>query len=136
MADEVVPIHPVAPRMTNAGKTPHIGPHIGAYREAHAKTVGHESDHWWAKVRPSSSMSHVMFRSYSCSTDGPGNPSLGSPIPDCSSWRIFYWRYCVVPRGRVKRILQLRRPLGIQAPEQSMFVGVVFHNSVLTASTM
>lgn len=43
-------IHPVAPRLKNGLKIPHIGPHIHAYRKAHEETVGHESDKWWAKV--------------------------------------------------------------------------------------
>ncbi|KAF8066861.1 hypothetical protein FPV67DRAFT_1496744 [Lyophyllum atratum] len=54
MADEVapssVPKHPIAPRLANGLKTPHIGPHIDDYHAAHAETVGHESDAWWAKV--------------------------------------------------------------------------------------
>lgn len=45
-----VPMHPVAPRMTNRGKKPHIGPHIDDYHKAHKETIGHESDAWWAKV--------------------------------------------------------------------------------------
>jgi len=44
-----VPIHPVAPRLKSGPKTPHIAPHIEAYRAAHKETVGHESDAWWAK---------------------------------------------------------------------------------------
>ena len=48
---EQVPIHPVAPRLKNGPKVPHIGPHIHAYKKAHEETVGHESDKWWAKVR-------------------------------------------------------------------------------------
>lgn len=52
-----VPTHPVAPRLTQGLKIPHIGPHIEAYRAAHAQTVGHESDEWWAKVRLSFLMS-------------------------------------------------------------------------------
>ncbi|KAL1691266.1 acetate--CoA ligase [Schizophyllum commune] len=48
---EQVPIHPVAPRLSSKGtKKPHIGPHIHAYRAAHAETVGKESDKWWAKM--------------------------------------------------------------------------------------
>ncbi|PSR73241.1 hypothetical protein PHLCEN_2v10901 [Hermanssonia centrifuga] len=43
-------IHPVAPRLKNGSKIPHIGPHIHAYRKAHEETVGHESDKWWAKM--------------------------------------------------------------------------------------
>ena len=53
---EVVPaapqLHPIAPRVKDGPKTPHIGPHIHAYRKAHSETVGHESDKWWAKVSP------------------------------------------------------------------------------------
>ena len=54
-ADAHPSIHPVAPRLKNGHKVPHIGPHIHAYRAAHSQTVGHESDKWWAKVRPTPS---------------------------------------------------------------------------------
>ena len=47
---EPAPIHPVAPRLKTGPKIPHIGPDINAYRSAHEKTLGHESDKWWAKV--------------------------------------------------------------------------------------
>ncbi|KAI0071884.1 acetate--CoA ligase [Panus rudis PR-1116 ss-1] len=47
---EAVPTHPIAHRVKNGPKTPHIGPHIHAYRSLHAETIGHESDKWWAKV--------------------------------------------------------------------------------------
>ncbi|KAK0224365.1 hypothetical protein IW262DRAFT_1268876 [Armillaria fumosa] len=47
---ESIPIHPVAPRLANGLKVPHVGPHIEAYRAAHKETVGHESDQWWAKM--------------------------------------------------------------------------------------
>src|ERR1700691_5204999 len=52
MADipEPIPIHPVAPRLKEGHKKPHVGPHIGAYKATHAETIGHESDKWWAKV--------------------------------------------------------------------------------------
>ena len=44
-------VHPVAPRLKNGPKVPHIGPHFHAYKKAHEETVGHESDKWWSKVR-------------------------------------------------------------------------------------
>lgn len=47
---EPVPIHPIAPRLKNGPKTPHIGPDIHAYKAAHALTVAKGSDEWWAKV--------------------------------------------------------------------------------------
>ena len=50
-ADAKPTIHPIAPRLKNGHKIPHIGPHIHAYRNLHSQTVGHESDKWWAKVR-------------------------------------------------------------------------------------
>ncbi|KAJ8462925.1 hypothetical protein ONZ45_g17763 [Pleurotus djamor] len=46
-APEVVPIHPVAPRILKGRKRPHVGPHYHAYKQAHEETVGHESDKWW-----------------------------------------------------------------------------------------
>ncbi|KAH9021648.1 acetate--CoA ligase [Lactarius hengduanensis] len=45
-----VPVHPVAPRLKNGSKKPHIGPSINEYRAAHAQTIGPNSDEWWAKV--------------------------------------------------------------------------------------
>lgn len=52
MAEETakVPMHPIAPRVKHHHKKPHVGPDHRAYRDAHAETVGHESDKWWAKV--------------------------------------------------------------------------------------
>jgi hypothetical protein len=47
---EKVPFHPIAPRLQNGPKKPHIGPHIHAYREVHKESLGQESDKWWAKV--------------------------------------------------------------------------------------
>jgi len=43
-------IYPVAPRLRNGPKKPHIGPDINAYREVHKESLGTESDKWWAKV--------------------------------------------------------------------------------------
>ncbi len=62
-------IHPVAPRLKNGSKIPHIGPHIHAYRKAHEETVGHESDKWWAKVR-------WLFQSHGPFLISHENPSL------------------------------------------------------------
>lgn len=45
-----IPVHPVAPRLQQGPKTPHIGPDIHAYRTAHAETLDPRSDQWWAKV--------------------------------------------------------------------------------------
>ncbi|CCL99371.1 uncharacterized protein FIBRA_01389 [Fibroporia radiculosa] len=47
---ESVPTHPIAPRLKNGKKQPHVGPHIHAYKSLHAQTLGHESDKWWAKM--------------------------------------------------------------------------------------
>lgn len=49
MADQPI-LHPVAPRIKDGPKKPHIAPDIHAYREAHKLSLGHESDKWWAKV--------------------------------------------------------------------------------------
>lgn len=63
-----IPVHPIAPRLTNGPKTPHIGPNVKAYHAAHAETVGHESDHWWAKVCAFSLPSPYLIHSdLSCS---------------------------------------------------------------------
>ncbi|KDQ09202.1 hypothetical protein BOTBODRAFT_643258 [Botryobasidium botryosum FD-172 SS1] len=46
------PVHPVAPRLTgiDGRPTPHVGPTLDHYKEAHAATIGHESDAYWAKT--------------------------------------------------------------------------------------
>lgn len=105
-----IPVHPVAPRLQNGHKKPHVGPNIHAYKAAHAETLGHESDHWWSKVSTfSSSLAadppfrhfcltaliiqsiilsyHInphyidsRVRSNRIYPDGKGNPSLGSPV--------------------------------------------------------
>lgn len=51
---ERIEAHPIAPRVRDGPKKPHVGPDIHAYKAAHAQTVGHESDKWWAKVRAAS----------------------------------------------------------------------------------
>ena len=43
--------HPVAPRLRNGPKTPHVGPTKDHYHEHHSQTVGEHSDKWWEKVR-------------------------------------------------------------------------------------
>ncbi|KAG8216213.1 hypothetical protein J3R82DRAFT_8246 [Butyriboletus roseoflavus] len=47
---ESVPTHPVAPRLKNGPRTPHLGPDIDAHTAAHALTIAEDSDEWWAKV--------------------------------------------------------------------------------------
>lgn len=47
---ESIPLHPVAPRLKDGPKTPHLGPDIDSYRAAHALTIAEDSDEWWAKV--------------------------------------------------------------------------------------
>ena len=54
MADsqhQSVPPHPIAPRVRDHHKKPHVGPDVQAYRDHHAKTIGEGSDEWWAQVR-------------------------------------------------------------------------------------
>ncbi|KAG6380401.1 hypothetical protein JVT61DRAFT_8520 [Boletus reticuloceps] len=60
---ESVPIHPVAPRLKNGPKTPHLGPDIDAYRAAHALTVADDSEEWWAKVARETLHWHTPFHS-------------------------------------------------------------------------
>ena len=47
-----IPTRPIAPRVKDHHRKPHVGPDIHAYRDHHAKTVGEFSDEWWAQVRP------------------------------------------------------------------------------------
>lgn len=44
------PVHPVAPRLRNGHKKPHVGPSIHDYKHHHSQTVGEHSDQWWDKV--------------------------------------------------------------------------------------
>ncbi|KAH9984138.1 hypothetical protein BJV77DRAFT_1062270 [Russula vinacea] len=47
---EPVPIHPVAPRLKNGPKKPHVGPTIDDYKALHAQSIGPNSDEYWSKV--------------------------------------------------------------------------------------
>jgi len=47
---ESVPIHPVAPRLKDGPKKPHVGPSIDDYKALHAQSVGPGSDEYWTKV--------------------------------------------------------------------------------------
>ena len=78
-----VPKHPIAPRLKDGPKTPHIDHHDSykcvarfarspascvslahvAHRKFHNESLGHESDKWWAKVR--------LFLMYSRRCDHP-----------------------------------------------------------------
>lgn len=45
-----VPTHPIAPRIKDHQKKPHVGPDFEAYRTLYEKTIGEGSDEWWAQV--------------------------------------------------------------------------------------
>ena len=47
---ESVPIHPVAPRLKNGLKKPHVGPSIEDYKTLHAQSIGPGSDEYWSKA--------------------------------------------------------------------------------------
>jgi acetyl-CoA synthetase len=47
---EPVPIHPVAPRLKNGPKKPHVGPTIDDYKALHAQSIGPNSDEYWSKA--------------------------------------------------------------------------------------
>lgn len=84
---ESVPLHPVAPRLKDGPKIPHLGPDIDAYGAAHALTIAENSDEWWAKVCTTSylSASSLLTRLFiDCARD----LALGSSLPKCQSWRI------------------------------------------------
>lgn len=78
MADDQSPpsFHPIAPRVkgTDGRPKPHVGPSKSDYEQHHAKTVGPQSDEWWAKVRlPAESSSFVNHTP----VDGTRDPLLG-----------------------------------------------------------
>ena len=47
---ELAPIYPIAPRMREGLKKPHVGPSRKDYEGLHSKTVGEDSDEWWGNV--------------------------------------------------------------------------------------
>lgn len=47
---ESVPIHPVAPRLKDGPKKPHVGPTIDDYKALHAQSIGPGSDEYWTKA--------------------------------------------------------------------------------------
>lgn len=49
-------------------------------------------------------------------TDGQGDALLAPGLRDCPSGRLRDGRHPVVSRGRTERFVQLRRPMGLQAP--------------------
>ena len=74
-----VPKHPIAPRLKNGSKVPHINDHdtykyraflrsahagrhlTPSRRQTHSESLGHESDKWWAKVRLYSCLREAAF---------------------------------------------------------------------------
>ena len=81
-----VPTHPIAPRIKNHHKEPHVGPDIDAYRDHHAKTVGEGSDEWWAQVRISTNNLYLSPLMIAAPVDRPGNSLLGSSLQDRACW--------------------------------------------------
>ena len=75
-----VPTHPIAPRVKDHVKKPHVGPDIQAYRNHHAKTVEEGSDEWWAQVRPFSIPSPLPNTITATPPDRQRNSLLGSSI--------------------------------------------------------
>ena len=122
MADSThiaVPTHPIAPRLKNGPKIPHIGPHFDAYHSAHKETVGHESDKWWAKVsRQIASASGAQIGSDILYAESTRGSHLGSPLPHRTLWLLHKRRHQVVPRGWAECIVQLCRSLGVQGSRE------------------
>jgi len=84
-----VKTHPVAHRVKQHHKKPHVGPDVDAYRNHHAKTVGEGSDEWWAQVRFFTVSPHLRQPPdaiIATPTDRQGNSPLGSPLQDRSCW--------------------------------------------------
>lgn len=118
MADDQSPsFHPIAPRVkgTDGRPKPHVGPSKSDYEQHHAKTVGPQSDEWWAKVRlPAESISFVNHTP----VDGTRDPLLGQAFCHSALRQLHKRRHCLVPGGRSQRILQLRRQMGLQKSRQ------------------
>ena len=79
------PIYPVAPRLKNGPKKPHVGPTIAEYKALHAQTIGPGSDEWWAKVGPLTGL-NTRTMSIQFKLDRPRDASLGQALPDCPGW--------------------------------------------------
>jgi len=61
--DTVHDVHEVAPRMkgTDGRPKPHVGPGLDDYKAIYAKTVGTDSDEWWAKAAKETLYWHRPF---------------------------------------------------------------------------
>ncbi|THG94553.1 hypothetical protein EW145_g8117, partial [Phellinidium pouzarii] len=54
-------VFPVAPRLRDSDRKPHVGPHRDDYEKHHALTVGEHSDKFWDKKHTLESISALLF---------------------------------------------------------------------------
>jgi hypothetical protein len=84
---EPVPIHPVAPRLKNGPKKPHVGT-VADYKALHAPSIGPGSDAYWGKAsrntvnEKSDNRSPVSTYLKGRSRDA----TLGQALHDCPEW--------------------------------------------------
>jgi hypothetical protein len=85
---EPVPIHPVAPRLKDGPKKPHVGPTIDDYKALHAQSIGPGSDEYWTKAsrdtvnEKADDRSPVVAYLKGRSRDA----ILGQALHDCPDW--------------------------------------------------
>ena len=108
-----VPINPPAPRCSSKGTKKPRPLHIRiSHRPCRDRQgVGQVVGEGASGASPPRNGTHR-------SPDGPRDAALGPPLPDGALWRLRDRRHRLVPRGRPQRVLQLRRPMGVQAPRQ------------------
>jgi hypothetical protein len=85
---ESVPIHPVAPRLKDGPKKPHVGPTIGDYKALHTQSIGPGSDEYWTKA----SRNTVNIKTDDHSPmiaflkGRSRDATLGQALHDCPDW--------------------------------------------------
>lgn len=123
-----VPTHPIAPRLKNGHKTPHVGPHIHAYKyrallpaDSSELTVVQVPSFPDGRSRERCLVGegtcliiHLRSRAHApIILDREADPPLGSSLPNRPRRGLRDGRHRLVPRGRPERVVQLRRPLGV-----------------------
>lgn len=111
--------HPIALRTSGQSTNPaHHKPHADTaeYERLYKESVEHPTQ-FWDRVRPV-----PPLRAELTWADGARAPLLAPSVQDGHGRLVRRGRRAVVPRGRPQRVVQLRRPLGVQAPQQGTWL--------------
>ena len=83
---ESVPIHPVAPRLKNGPKKPHVGPSIEDYKALHAQSIGPGSDEYWSKASRCTKKPIAAQLRPRILKGRSRDATLGQTFQDCPVW--------------------------------------------------